>query len=129
CSHISFHSLFSLFTALCSLASLLLFFFVLRRPPRSTLFPYTTLFRSSCHTNTTHSPSATSSSTLGFSLLYTSRAPFINGFTDGGDRKSTRLYSSHVSISYAVFCLKKKNYKIHYPSVHDNYYRVGKLLH
>src|SRR5258707_12377321 len=70
---------------------LLFFFLMIRRPPRSTLFPYTTLFRSafvfsgsvqgSCKTN----------------------GPWV-----GRDRKSTRLNSSHANISYAVFCLKKK---------------------
>src|SRR6476620_12286914 len=72
------------------------FFLMIRRPPRSTLFPYTTLFRS----------------------------PARPGRPDGdqggcrdraGDRKSTRLNSSHANISYAVFCLKKKkkNKKLH----------------
>src|SRR5439155_18389496 len=65
-----------------------------RRPPRSTLFPYTTLFRSF--------PSALSSTRIG-------RRPCSSGNrSDGLDRKSTRLNSSHVAISYAVFCLKKK---------------------
>src|SRR6267154_5988142 len=66
------------------------FFLMIRRPPRSTLFPYTTLFRAP------PAPPACPSWT-GF---------YIGGF--GGDRKSTRLNSSHPSISYAVFCLKKK---------------------
>src|SRR6266571_18175 len=69
---------------------------MIRRPPRSTLFPYTTLFRSR------RRPSRTS-----------------NGCAhpaNGGrrDRKSTRLNSSHMSISYAVFCLKKKKKKLNY---------------
>src|SRR2546426_6910023 len=84
--------------------SILFFFFLMiRRPPRSTLFPYTTLFRS---------------------LFDASRAPLgkhtlwaychvPNGsdvdMTERIDRKSTRLNSSHLVISYAVFCLKKKN--------------------
>src|SRR5436309_13705535 len=68
------------------------FFLMIRRPPRSTLFPYTTLFRSPrCGP---HAPGAGHSDTPG-------RA-------HRGDRKSTRLNSSHVKISYAVFCLKKK---------------------
>src|SRR2546429_5211858 len=65
---------------------------MIRRPPRSTLFPYTTLFRS---------PSRTSS-----------RAPWLPSVAQASccrDRKSTRLNSSHGYISYAVFCLKKKN--------------------
>src|SRR5579885_3813144 len=69
------------------------FFLMIRRPPRSTLFPYTTLFRSSAE------PVADERGN-GAECV---RA----GVTE--DRKSTRLNSSHVSISYAVFCLKKKN--------------------
>src|SRR2546427_7585900 len=92
---------------------------MIRRPPRSTLFPYTTLFRS-C-TNNSHSgtrclvtfdpsPSSTlrlfDSSTLGLSDSYIS----VQKVPHPGeqDRKSTRLNSSHSQISYAVFCLKKK---------------------
>src|SRR5436305_7776522 len=76
---------------------------MIRRPPRSTLFPYTTLFRS--HIAET-------------GALGVGRFPGDRGVSvfDGpavvgpdGDRKSTRLNSSHVRISYAVFCLKKKN--------------------
>src|SRR2546430_6249196 len=67
---------------------------MIRRPPRSTLFPYTTLFRSS---NAIHP--ATAGSSAGTSSLRTYTNP---------DRKSTRLNSSHSQISYAVFCLKKK---------------------
>src|SRR3989442_10811752 len=67
---------------------------MIRRPPRSTLFPYTTLFRS-----TTRACSTSAPATGG--LPASSRRP--------ADRKSTRLNSSHVRISYAVFCLKKKN--------------------
>src|SRR3990170_4108709 len=66
---------------------------MIRRPPRSTLFPYTTLFRSRQETRL---------SGAGAALL---RAV---GRGDGRDRKSTRLNSSHQIISYAVFCLKKK---------------------
>src|SRR5690349_23713792 len=85
------------------LSTFYFFFLMIRRPPRSTLFPYTTLFRS----------------------VLELRLPAIAGriFRDvrtvivgidprplvGEDRKSTRLNSSHVEISYAVFCLKKKN--------------------
>src|SRR5688572_32268045 len=83
--------------------SLFFFFLMIRRPPRSTLFPYTTLFRSSF-------------------ALWVSMVPFFAPITsdsaicqNGGvcetiltDRKSTRLNSSHSQISYAVFCLKKK---------------------
>src|SRR5690349_24019180 len=87
------------------------FFLMIRRPPRSTLFPYTTLFRSIRVEDT----------------MQRSRNPFtFQPDFDGpvgiflrpdvrdvvtGDRKSTRLNSSHVEISYAVFCLKKKKKK------------------
>src|SRR6266513_5616234 len=69
---------------------LFFFFLMIRRPPRSTLFPYTTLFRSPCR---------------GWPWR---RCRPPAGACSQGDRKSTRLNSSHVSISYAVFCLKKK---------------------
>src|SRR5258708_24221968 len=73
---------------------------MIRRPPRSTLFPYTTLFRSDTGAGPTADESAASGAPLD------GRNP-----PDGGrytDRKSTRLNSSHQIISYAVFCLKKK---------------------
>src|SRR6266487_6233324 len=66
---------------------------MIRRPPRSTLFPYTTLFRS---------PAAARADAR-------AGTPTRPQPLRGGDRKSTRLNSSHPSISYAVFCLKKKN--------------------
>src|SRR5258707_11000913 len=69
---------------------------MIRRPPRSTLFPYTTLFRS--YHQFQSLPSAICSSSL------------ANACCSGEDRKSTRLNSSHANISYAVFCLKKKKY-------------------
>src|SRR3712207_7198265 len=76
---------------------------MIRRPPRSTLFPYTTLFRSRCPTAPTR-PSAPMAHHArdrrgAFKLALGSRRR---------DRKSTRLNSSHANISYAVFCLKKK---------------------
>src|SRR6266700_6224146 len=73
------------------------FFLMIRRPPRSTLFPYTTLFRSS---PTDHADRAT---TLATPATFSARRPSARL-----DRKSTRLNSSHVKISYAVFCLQKK---------------------
>src|SRR5690349_23865618 len=84
------------------------FFLMTRRPPRSTLFPYTTLFRSF----------------RAFDWIV-DRLPFgvdqRDGHDRGGisrlDRKSTRLNSSHVEISYAVFCLKKKKKK---RNIHTN---------
>src|SRR5256885_8054901 len=77
---------------------------MIRRPPRSTLFPYTTLFRSQgrrpCHVPHADGAGATDHD-AGV------RAPRNHPLP--GDRKSTRLNSSHLVISYAVFCLKKKN--------------------
>src|SRR2546430_15099233 len=78
------------------------FFLMIRRPPRSTLFPYTTLFRS-------HIASFQVKGCA--DLLATRRAgdgPIARDGSIPGDRKSTRLNSSHSQISYAVFCLKKK---------------------
>src|SRR3712207_8913112 len=84
------------------------FFLMIRRPPRSTLFPYTTLFRSlrgaaggsrrrTCGNRRTAAPRPRADATR---------------FGDHQDRKSTRLNSSHANISYAVFCLKKKKKQI-----------------
>src|SRR2546430_8869051 len=85
---------------------------MIRRPPRSTLFPYTTLFRSEMP-----SPYMMSNSTSrkgGASLFLTTltlvRLPTKVKVVKNKDRKSTRLNSSHSQISYAVFCLKKKIY-------------------
>src|SRR6266498_3542428 len=76
------------------------FFLMIRRPPRATLFPYTTLFRSVLL------PRLTPISAVTFKNSIISRLG-----RPQRDRKSTRLNSSHVRISYAVFCLKKKNEK------------------
>src|SRR5436309_9720088 len=90
---------------------------MMRRPPRSTLFPYTTLFRS-----------------LGRALMKSAAGDRVVLQAPGGtayltvlevDRKSTRLNSSHVKISYAVFCLKKK--KITADDDHANVVKVGTL--
>src|SRR5436190_13689926 len=90
---------------------------MIRRPPRSTLFPYTTLFRSvgirlamlsvarfnyHCHRVTDHWPHLRNE---------VARLFDVEGVACGIDRKSTRLNSSHTVISYAVFCLKKKKKK------------------
>src|SRR5436305_8266942 len=88
---------------MCTLVAFFSFFFFLmiRRPPRSTLFPYTTLFRSP----------------VGRRLV--SDFPCRDKprrFSPTRDRKSTRLNSSHVRISYAVFCLKKKKIKFSHPN-------------
>src|SRR5438034_5223298 len=75
------------------------FFFMIRRPPRSTLFPYTTLFRSWCFVLARTEPGSKRGAGLSYLLV---------PMRQKGDRKSTRLNSSHTVISYAVFCLKKK---------------------
>src|SRR6267142_5033598 len=80
---------------------LFFFFLMIRRPPRSTLFPYTTLFRS-CRTPSAHGH---------LRLHGHHRRPVRRARQVRQDRKSTRLNSSHMSISYAVFCLKKKKSK------------------
>src|SRR5256885_9667889 len=81
---------------------------MIRRPPRSTLFPYTTLFRSPTPTHLNY----TLFHPVGVCALISPwNVPFMTA-TWKVDRKSTRLNSSHLVISYAVFCLKKKkNYK------------------
>src|SRR5437667_6998656 len=73
---------------------MLFFFLIIRRPPRSTLFPYTTLFRSSLLVRGFQR----------FGDLLRDRERLV----EREDRKSTRLNSSHITMSYAVFCLKKK---------------------
>src|SRR3712207_7164711 len=94
------------------------FFLMIRRPPRSTLFPYTTLFRSQpapCGGGSPHAPlnsvvvhlwHAFRERTAGRRLP--TRPVAWSDQRAGQDRKSTRLNSSHANISYAVFCLKKK---------------------
>src|SRR5690348_18042124 len=80
---------------------------MIRRPPRSTLFPYTTLFRSPCGTYAKQAFEA-----AGLAVPPAGVEDNVGGVVTkvslGEDRKSTRLNSSHPSISYAVFCLKKK---------------------
>src|SRR5947207_15425809 len=78
------------------------FFLMIRRPPRSTLFPYTTLFRSQGF------HPALGRGRNRARLQRPGRAGLHFGDLERGDRKSTRLNSSHTVISYAVFCLKKK---------------------
>src|SRR5205085_12118456 len=85
---------YSTFSILYSFFYLFFFFFLMiRRPPRSTLFPYTTLFRSTHVFNPQWLPHARFHTVTSLGMA---------------DRKSTRLNSSHSQISYAVFCLKKK---------------------
>src|SRR5438034_7510280 len=87
---------------------LFFFFLMIRRPPRSTLFPYTTLFRSLLDS----AMGCAVQSALPPGTAYTTlelKANYLRPMTR--DRKSTRLNSSHTVISYAVFCLKKKKKK------------------
>src|SRR2546426_2338259 len=81
---------------------------MIRRPPRSTLFPYTTLFRSSFN-NHVRTLVAREEVAIGLMHLW----DFVSALEQNPleDRKSTRLNSSHLVISYAVFCLKKKKKK------------------
>src|SRR3712207_9263304 len=95
---------------------LLVFFLMIRRPPRSTLFPYTTLFRSlepvAAHERVVEValPGAHAPDVQGHERAHDVAGP-VDVVVDRhlhADRKSTRLNSSHANISYAVFCLKKK---------------------
>src|SRR2546422_8279640 len=85
--------------ALCIYSFFFFFFLMIRRPPRSTLFPYTTLFRSVPQERQDYRPEPRSRTAAELAGLL------------AADRKSTRLNSSHGYISYAVFCLKKKKKK------------------
>src|SRR5438874_13653182 len=91
------------------------FFLIIRRPPRSTLFPYTTLFRSAHAGNGLDQFCDALDAGVPLAVKFLG-VRFQPGFNGGKtpkklDRKSTRLNSSHVEISYAVFCLKKKKKK------------------
>src|SRR5256885_3673066 len=85
---------------------------MIRRPPRSTLFPYTTLFRSLLDTEVGGKTISTDVDFVPHRHLLIS-----NDSNRHGDRKSTRLNSSHLVISYAVFCLKKKKSTLHLNSL------------
>src|SRR5256885_669217 len=87
---------------------LLFFFLMIRRPPRSTLFPYTTLFRSIRTGRLGARSHRFGRSDIGRCCHRTERSLFTRRLSTKPDRKSTRLNSSHLVISYAVFCLKKK---------------------
>src|SRR5256885_12123526 len=94
----------------------LFFFLMIRRPPRSTLFPYTTLFRSATPSSAVAAPmplmpaDSVDYYDVGDSLVQfgAPTMPLVKLSVGTEDRKSTRLNSSHLVISYAVFCLKKK---------------------
>src|SRR3712207_8738277 len=82
---------------------------MIRRPPRSTLFPYTTLFRSDLFAKVTeHNGTIWEDDVFEVFLKPAENKPGYYEFEVNPDRKSTRLNSSHANISYAVFCLKKK---------------------
>src|SRR3712207_7675933 len=84
---------------------------MIRRPPRSTLFPYTTLFRSHARRAVEDLGPAIADDVRPDVMLLVSElvTNSVKYGSEGADRKSTRLNSSHANISYAVFCLKKKN--------------------
>src|SRR5437899_10117075 len=83
---------------------------MIRPPPRSTLFPYTTLFRSTDTWRTTAKSTPSAAISTGCTRARPCSSPNCSDWNI--DRKSTRLNSSHLGISYAVFCLKKKNKNI-----------------
>src|SRR3712207_8489051 len=106
------------------LCSLLFFFLMIRRPPRSTLFPYTTLFRSTVSPAFSHTILKTMAQRVQILQQVAGQRERLNSLSNlaaglahelnNPDRKSTRLNSSHANISYAVFCLKKKKHTIKY---------------
>src|SRR2546422_7593140 len=91
---------------------------MIRRPPRSTLFPYTTLFRSSSKGLRWAPPPLVREATTPTPRCFSQRARKRLKRKEIADRKSTRLNSSHGYISYAVFCLKKKK---QYHDILDSY--------
>src|SRR3712207_7697363 len=99
---------------------------MIRRPPRSTLFPYTTLFRSDAPRGRRGVLAAARSLVRGDrgGEPVTAQVPRLRVFGAEGDRKSTRLNSSHANISYAVFCLKKKKTHIVPISVLSSHFTV-----
>src|SRR5438477_11204818 len=96
------------FSYMSTIFFLLFFFLMIRRPPRSTLFPYTTLFRSNRDSDRAL---ALGTPARDAAHRVVARDAAAGAAADLEDRKSTRLNSSHMSISYAVFCLKKKKKK------------------
>src|SRR2546422_246249 len=102
-------SLFFFLYSRASPVSFFFFFLMIRRPPRSTLFPYTTLFRS-VEVRGLAEEVVASGPRIDLVVTGVVRGHHFGKSRDR-DRKSTRLNSSHGYISYAVFCLKKKKYK------------------
>src|SRR5262245_65820412 len=101
------HLLFVCYSRVFIHVTLFFFFLMIRRPPRSTLFPYTTLFRSN---ESRHGRGICAARRSDDHRTRGERDPLRQLCED---RKSTLLNSSHLGISYAVFCLKKKNKKRH----------------
>src|SRR2546430_12203988 len=93
---------------------------MIRRPPRSTLFPNTTLFQSSRARPARHAPTGFPARPGFGAGGGGERAAVFRGAGRVRDRKSTRLNSSHSQISYAVFCLKKKIYTVNSDQTQDN---------
>src|SRR2546426_9577864 len=88
----------------------LFFFLMIRRPPRSTLFPYTTLFRSDAEEVMSRLREQLDAEMPAVRIEFVQiLEDVLNDLSGNPDRKSTRLNSSHLVISYAVFCLKKKS--------------------
>src|SRR5436309_14779265 len=100
-----------IFSYILNSLSFFFFFLMIRRPPRSTLFPYTTLFRSLLEL------AGELQWRLAAELHDNAQWFFDMHDLEHVDRKSTRLNSSHVKISYAVFCLKKKKKKNNKPKL------------
>src|SRR2546426_4423633 len=93
------------------------FFLMIRRPPRSTLFPYTTLFRSEHKLDDTGRGGYAAVKEAVERNNYKTKVISL-------DRKSTRLNSSHLVISYAVFCLKKKKNTLNHPARYKDHMRI-----
>src|SRR5205807_8200692 len=110
-----YHLYTSIYICSCSSSlsssSFFFFFLMLPQPPRSTLFPYTTLFRSRSAAGSASRPKANKARGHIASVLLRHAGASSQPSCSGRDRKSTRLNSSHLVISYAVFCLKKKKKK------------------
>src|SRR5689334_24650271 len=107
-----------------SISFLFFFFLMIRRPPRSTLFPYTTLFRSFAFDVQSLAETVRVEKQQ-IVLLHLHRLLFVNRVLEREtDRKSTRLNSSHSSISYAVFCLKKKKKKNKSTNTYKQHYYI-----